>query len=401
MGCKTKIVRPFTSTENNLKPQYFHITHFVKTKQAGPKGWSKNMYPPAPEVNIEVGEPNRSFMMNEFQTFELGVRGCCSNFAPPEGYWCSDKTSGGGAFTYRIPSGITVDQGTLPNGPYKNATDGVVQAFRPGHWASWMFEVDSSAVNGSAQTLSWTKGGFQGARGSDKGAEWFVENFREELDFPNEFFYDKTAKKLYYVANSTAGPTGSRFEAAVLQDLINVAGLPPTRGTHRTPVIGFKLLGVGVRDAALTYFEPHSMPSGGDWGLQRMAAVFFENTVGSTVEDCIFERNDGIAVMFSGYNREAVVRGSEFVWNGETAIAGWGYTDNMDGTSGEQPRGTLIEGKATLSCCLLFPRTTPFPEEKSIPGVIYGVLLWADMNAATPLGARGCCVISLGRQLLP
>ena len=37
------------------------------------------------------------------------------------------------------------------------------------------------------------------------------------------------------------------------------------------------------------------------------------------------------------------MRSSEFVWNGETAIAGWGYTDNMDGTSGEQPRGTLIE----------------------------------------------------------
>ena len=38
----------------------------------------------------------------------------------------------------------------------------------------------------------------------------------------------------------------------------------------------------------------------------------------------------------------------------------------------------------------LRPRTTPFPEEKSIPGVICGVLLWADMNAATPLGAWGC-----------
>ena len=41
------------------------------------------------------------------------------------------------------------------------------------------------------------------------------------------------------------------------------------------------------------------------------------------------------------------------------------------------------------------PRTTPFPEEKSILGVIYGVLLWADMNAATPLGAWGRSVIPL------
>ena len=37
----------------------------------------------------------------------------------------------------------------------------------------------------------------------------------------------------------------------------------------------------------------------------------------------------------------------------------------------------------------------PFPEEKFILGVIYGGLLWADMNAATPLGARGRSVISL------
>ena len=53
------------------------------------------------------------------------------------------------------------------------------------------------------------------------------------------------------------------------------------------------------------------------------------------------------------------------------------------------------QAKANPSCCPLRPRTTPFPEEKSILGVIYGVLLWADMNAATPLGAWGRSVISL------
>ena len=43
----------------------------------------------------------------------------------------------------------------------------------------------------------------------------------------------------------------------------------------------------------------------------------------------------------------------------------------------------------------LRPHTTPFPEENSILGVIYGVLLWADMNAATPLGPRGRSAMSL------
>ena len=51
--------------------------------------------------------------------------------------------------------------------------------------------------------------------------------------------------------------------------------------------------------------------------------------------------------------------------------------------------------KANPRCYPLRPRTTPSPEEKSIPGVIYGVFLWVDMNAATPLGAWGRSVISL------
>ena len=52
--------------------------------------------------------------------------------------------------------------------------------------------------------------------------------------------------------------------------------------------------------------------------------------------------------------------------------------------------------KENSSCGPLRPHTTPFLEEKSIPGVIYGVLLWAGMNAATPLGPRGRSAMSLG-----
>ena len=41
------------------------------------------------------------------------------------------------------------------------------------------------------------------------------------------------------------------------------------------------------------------------------------------------------------------------------------------------------------SCCPLLPPYYPITRWNSIPGVIYGVLLWADINAATPLGAWG------------
>ena len=75
---------------------------------------------------------------------------------------------------------------------------------------------------------------------------------------------------------------------------------------------------------------------------------------------------------------------------------------------GDQRWSLSTAGKANSSCCPC-ARTTPFPEEKSILGVvlssatenrvIYGVLLWADMNAATPLGALGRSVMSHGRRL--
>jgi hypothetical protein len=38
------------------------------------------------------------------------------------------------------------------------------------------------------------------------------------------------------------------------------------------------------------------------------------------------------------------VYNSDFVWTGDSAMAAWGYTDEHDGTSGDQPRFTSIVG---------------------------------------------------------
>lgn len=38
--------------------------------------------------------------------------------------------------------------------------------------------------------LNFSKGGFQSARGSQNGGEFYVENLVEELDFATEFFHD-------------------------------------------------------------------------------------------------------------------------------------------------------------------------------------------------------------------
>jgi len=38
--------------------------------------------------------------------------------------------------------------------------------------------------------LNFSKGGFQSARGSQNGGEFYLENLVEELDFATEFFHD-------------------------------------------------------------------------------------------------------------------------------------------------------------------------------------------------------------------
>jgi hypothetical protein len=250
-----------------------------------------------------------------------------------------------------------------------------------GHWASWFFEVDR--FNSTA--FWWTKGGFQSARGNRNGGEFYVENVFEELDGPNEFYYDTASTPtptLYYFHNCSTPtvlpPTATRratnpaaagaptalpadpsckqspsaadlqFAAPHLKELMRIEGV----GTAATDIT---VRGIGFRDTTVTYLEPHGMPSGGDWALQRTAAVFVTHAERIAVDACSFERLDGNGIMFSGYVRNASLTRSEFTWTGGTAIAQWGDTEGTganaslypkgmgwDGRGGMQPRGTTV-----------------------------------------------------------
>jgi hypothetical protein len=68
--------------------------------------------------------------------------------------------------------------------------------------------------------------------------------------------------------------------------------------------------------------KPWGVPSGGDWGLYRGGAVFFEGTQNCMVQHCTFERLDGNAVFVSGWNRNTTIADNEFSWLGASAAAG-------------------------------------------------------------------------------
>ena len=213
-------------------------------------------------------------------------------------------------------------------------------------------------------TLHFARGGFQGGRGNAQGREWFVSHLREELDFPREYWYNSSDGMLYFVSGTATidcrgdpncnatrtqpAPAHSTFELATLKTLFEL------RGTQAAPVSGITFSSLTFTGSAETFLDPHGVPSGGDWALQRSAALFFEGTRNVTVEACDLIRLDGNAVMLSGYNQHANISHNTFLSTGATAIALWGYSNGTDplqpegtgpdGTQGNFPRWTTVQG---------------------------------------------------------
>ena len=106
-------------------------------------------------------------------------------------------------------------------------------------------------------------------------------------------------------------------------------------GTKDAPAHHVAISGVTLRDTAYTYFDPHGLPSGGDWGLQKQGAITIVGSEAVTVEDCLLTRLDGNAIFIGGYNRNLTVSNNEFSFIGDSAMASWGDTSsalNANGT---------------------------------------------------------------------
>ena len=129
----------------------------------------------------------------------------------------------------------------------------------------------------------------------------------------------------------------------------------------QAPAHHIAIQGITLRDTAYTYFDPHGLPSGGDWALQKQGAVTIVGSENITVDGCLFTRLDGNGVFVGGYNRNLSLTRNEFAFIGASAMAAWGDTSSAlnanntarvpgeykvgpDGRGGEQPRGTLVKG---------------------------------------------------------
>ena len=282
-------------------------------------------FPPAKEIHVESPERNGT----HFPQFQIGVGGPVSMFVPPESYWGTKNPSGGGGSTYKVPSGIQYSKNErFAYRNWLNPQDGVVHMYQGPHWGNWQFRI--AERDAEMFQLLWTYGGFQEARGSTSGAEWYVENIFEELDAPGEWFYNDKERTLYFFPNGTAPEEGigtvldQLFEFVDSEDII--------------------VMGLTFAHTATTFFKDYEVPSGGDWAIHRGGAVFVEGVDGFLIQNCLFDAPGGNGLFLSNYVRNAIVEGNEFIYMGDSAIAAIGSAELIDGTDGNQPRGTVITG---------------------------------------------------------
>lgn len=281
------------------------------------------------EIRIESPQRNTTY----FQQFELGIGGPVQEFDPPQSFWGIPHPTDFCSQAYTIPTGLEYSSGEWIAGQNWSRPDtDVVHAFHGLLWANWQFAVD--ARDKDTHQITWSRGGFQEARGYTSGAQWYVENIRELLDAPGEWYYDDQNFTLFYYPNGTNLPTTG--VGTFLEQLIAI------RGSMDNPVMNITIANLTFTQTEPTYLSDYEVPSGGDWAIHRGGTVFVEGVDGFLLQNCIFDSPGGNALFLSNYIRRAVIERNEFVYTGDSAIAAVGSSDLINGTSGNQPRGTKV-----------------------------------------------------------
>ena len=326
--------------------------------------------PPADEIHIDSPQRNGT----HFPHFLIGVGGPVDVFDPPESYWGTSAPVGGGGSTYRITTGLEYSNyEDFVKRTWQNPKTGVVHAFHCHYWGNWQFAIDDR--DEATTTIRWSYGGFQEARGCDFGQEWFVENIFEELDAPGEWFYDQVGKKLYLYPNITDGDVPSSGFGTMLKRLFNI------RGTINRPVYNITLMNITFMHTEPTFLDSYEVPSGGDWAIHRDGAVFVEGVDGVTVEQCLFDSPGGNGLFLSNYVRNAVIEANEFRYSGDSSIAVIGSTDLIDGTNGNQPRGTKVISNLIHENGIFGKQTSPYVQSLACQTELVGNVIFNGPRA--------------------
>ena len=313
-------------------------TDRVPTGYTNASSWMPpRVYPPATQVYVPAAARPYDHYFPNFTWARGGVAD--DFFDPPEGYWIAPHPAAGS--TFAVPAGFhfTPSQWSPRAGEWNVSAGGgaVVKAFHGQYWGSWSFSLAS--INMTAGTAVLGSGGWQEARGWPSGGALFVENVREELDAPGEWFADEGTIDIFWNSSGGTPPPPGAVSLAALESLITISGTPDA------PAADISIEGLTLTGTQPTFLSAKFVaPSGGDWSFSPIAAVSLGGAARVRVSRCAFTALGGNAVLLRGWNRGVVIENSTFDRIGESAIVTVGIAALADLSGLTVPVDTRITG---------------------------------------------------------
>lgn len=188
---------------------------------------------------------------------------------------------------------------------------GYFHAMHPALWGDFTWRITGKDASGEVTK----EGGWQNNRGGAVHQKIrFVENIREELDAPGEWFLDRKTHTLYFHPPAGLDLKHATVEATRLRRLIEF------RGSEDKPVRFVTLRGLTFRHAARTVMDTREPLMRSDWAIYRGGAIFFEGAQDCAVEDSFLDQVGGNAVFVNRHNRRITVRGCRIAKAGASGI---------------------------------------------------------------------------------
>lgn len=177
---------------------------------------------------------------------------------------------------------------------WANPAGGYFHAMHPAEWGDYTWKILGKGPNGSLEM----EGGWQNNRpAGPHSVHRFVENIFEELDAPNEWYFERSSRTLYFYPEPGMDLATAKVEVAQLPVLVHV------QGSAERPVQNIHLRHLTFRHAARTVMETKEPILRSDWAIARKGALLFEGAENCSAEDCFLDEVGGNAVFVSNYNR--------------------------------------------------------------------------------------------------
>ncbi|WP_158970579.1 PDZ domain-containing protein [Paraglaciecola sp. L3A3] len=194
---------------------------------------------------------------------------------------------------------------------WQDPTGGFVHALHRARWGGMHYEISGVDSQGEV-TLT---GGFQNNRSSGLHNMYrYVENVFEELDAPNEWFFDKKNSTLYFYPPADLNLANSKVTVSQAENLIEL------RGSINNPVKHIHVQGITFTQTKQTFMKTKEPLLRSDWTIYRGGAVVLEGTEHCQISHNTFTELGGNAIFVSNYNRAVNIASNEIYNIGAGAI---------------------------------------------------------------------------------